>query len=52
MLFWRLSGENACDILLDGMLERVRDGQSLTQQTVDNTLALVHLAFFTDLRLL
>jgi hypothetical protein len=45
--FWKLPGERASDALLDQTLERPMmcgKGINITQETVDNTLALVHLA--------
>jgi len=46
MLFWKLPGEGACDVLLERMLERhtmFGESVSVTQQTVNDTLALVPL---------
>jgi hypothetical protein len=43
--FWKLTGERACDVLLEHTLERCvmfRKSISIIQQTVDDTLALVH----------
>lgn len=51
MFFWKLPGQRSCDVLLEWMLDRTPDvGKviTITQQTVDNPVALVHLAFFTD----
>ena len=55
VFFWTLSWEEgACDVLLKWMFERTSEiGKyiSITQQTVDNALALVSLAFLVDLHL-
>ena len=51
VVFWELSGKRSCDILLVLILEsHMMFGKSIsiTQQTVDDALALVRLAFFTD----
>ena len=41
----------ACDVLLEQILDRTRDvwkGINKPQQTVEDAMALVHLAFFPD----
>jgi hypothetical protein len=40
LFFWKLSSERTCDVSLEHTLERI----SITQQTVDEALALVRLA--------
>lgn len=47
VFYCNLSRERACDIMLEQMLERTGDiwmNISLSQQTVNNALALIHLA--------
>ena len=44
---WKLPGERACDVWLEGMFKRTRDVSKsigITQQTVNDALALICLA--------
>ena len=50
IFFWKLSGGRACDVLQEYLRGHVMFGESvsITQQTVDDAVALVFLAFFFD----